>query len=112
MKKKNRTGEIKFKVNLDQNNVPESIEWEATDSNNKLNSAKAVMISIWDEKKKSSLKIDLWTKDMMVEEMKFFTVQILDSLSDSYRRATNDEKVANEMKQFARKIGKMSNVLK
>ena len=112
MKKKNRTGEIKFKVNLDQNNIPESIEWEATDSNNKLNSAKAVMISIWDEKKKSSLKIDLWTKDMMAEEMKFFAFQILDSLADSYQKAIGDEKISNEIKQFAIKIGKMSKVLK
>ena len=49
---------------------------------------------------------------MMVEEMKFFTIQILDSLGDTYMKSTNDEKIGNEIKMFAKKIGKMSNVLK
>ena len=49
---------------------------------------------------------------MMVEEMKFFTIQILDSLGDTYIKSTNDQKVGEEIKTFAKKIGKMSNVLK
>ena len=70
------------------------------------------MISIWDGHEKSSLKIDLWTKDMMAEEMKFFTFQILDSLSSTYKKSVGDEKISNEIKEFAKKIGKMSKVLK
>ena len=112
MKKNQKTGVINFKIDLDSNNIPEKINWEATDSGNKPNDTKAVMISIWDADQKSSLKIDLWTKDMMVEEMKFFTIQILDSLGDTYMKSTNDEKISNEIKNFAKKIGKMSDVLK
>lgn len=112
MKKNKKTAAINFKVNLDINNVPEKITWDATDSQNKNNNAKAVILSIWDGEEQTSLKIDLWTKDMMAEEMKFFIIQILDSLSETYKRAVGDEKIANEMKKFTHRIGKMSNVLK
>ena len=112
MKKQQKTGIINFTIDLDSNNIPEKINWEATDSGNQKNDTKAVMISIWDASQKSSLKIDLWTKEMMVEEMKFFTIQILDSLGDTYMKSTNDEKIGNEIKMFAKKIGKMSNVVK
>ena len=112
MKKKEKTATINFKINLDPNNIPEEITWHATDSQNNINKAKAVIISVWDGEEKTSLKIDLWTKEMMAEEMKFFIVQILDSLSETYRKAVGDDKVAMEMKQFTQRIGKMSNVLK
>ena len=112
MKKKNKTANINFKVNLDANNVPEEITWEATDSQHKKNKAKAVIISVWDGEKKTSLKIDLWTKKMMAEEMQFFIIQILDSLSVTYKRSVGDEKIAMEIKKFVQRIGKMSNVLK
>ena len=112
MKKKEKTAAINFKINLDPNNIPEEITWQATDSQNNINKAKAVIISVWDGEEKTSLKIDLWTKEMMAEEMKFFIVQILDSLSDTYKKSVGDDKVAMEMKQFTKRIGKMSNVLK
>ena len=70
------------------------------------------MISIWDGKDKTSLKIDLWTKEMMAEEMKLFTFQILDSLAETYKKSVGDEKISAEIKDFAKKIGKMSNILK
>jgi len=112
MKKNQKTATIKFKVNLDVNNVPEDITWEATDSQEKVHKAKAVIISVWDGSEQTSLKIDLWTKEMMAEEMKFFMIQILDSLSDTYKKSTGDEKIAMEIKKFTKRIGKMSNVLK
>ncbi|MBJ04807.1 MAG: gliding motility protein GldC [Flavobacteriales bacterium] len=112
MKKQQKTASINFDIHLDDNNIPEKIKWHATDGGNKINDAKAIMLSIWDGVDKSSLKIDLWTKDMMAEEMKFFIFQILDSLSDNYLKSIGDEKVAGEIKKFAKKIGKISNVLK
>ena len=44
--------------------------------------AKAVMLSVWDQKKQESLRIDLWTKDMPVDEMKLFFHQTLVTMSD------------------------------
>ena len=112
MNKKQKKANINFQITLDVNNVPENIEWHASDNKDINRSAKAVMISIWDGVDKKSLKIDLWTKEMMAEEMQFFTVQILDSLSETYKRSVGDEKISLEIKKFAQKIGKMSNVLK
>ena len=112
MKKKEKRASINFQIDLDVNNVPEKIVWDATDNNETNNDAKAVMISIWDGADKSSLKIDLWTKDMMAEEMKFFTFQILDSLSETYKRAVGDEKISKEIKDFAEHIGRLSDVIK
>ena len=112
MKKSQTIASINFKIHLDVNNIPEKIIWEASDNQKKLNKAKAVMISIWDGKDKTSLKIDLWTKEMMAEEMKFFTFQILDSLAETYKKSVGDEKISDEIKDFAKKIGKMSNILK
>jgi len=112
MKKNKKTAKINFEINLDPNNIPEEIVWEATDSQNKKHKAKAVIISVWDGEEKTSLKIDLWTKEMMAEEMKFFIVQILDSLADTYKKSVGDDKIAMEMKDFVQRIGKMSNVLK
>ena len=112
MKKNKKNASINFSVDLDENNIPEEIRWSATDSGDKVNTAKAIMLSIWDGVDNSSLKIDLWTKDMTTEEMKFFIVQILDSLADSYKKSIGDEKVVNEIQVFAKKIGKISQVLK
>ena len=112
MKKNESIASINFKIKLDVNSVPEDITWDATDTKSKKQKAKAVMISIWDGVDKRSLKIDLWTKEMMAEEMKFFTFQILDSLSETYKKSVGDEKIADEIKKFAIHIGKLSNVLK
>jgi gliding motility-associated protein GldC len=38
--------------------------------------AKAIMLSIWDSKVKESMRIDLWTKDMPVDEMKIFFTKL------------------------------------
>ena len=65
-----------------------------------------------DDSEDLSLKIDLWTKEMMAEEMKFFTFQILDALAETYKKSVGDEKIALEIQNFAKHIGQKSNVLK
>ena len=71
------TSKIVFDVQLDQENVPEKIKWSATDNNsgNKPSETKAVSISLWDHEEKQSLRIDLWAKDMPVDEMKKFYIE-------------------------------------
>ena len=92
--------EIVFKVTLDENKLPEKIEWSASDANEQ-SVGKSVMISIWDAKENNTLRIDLWTKDMMVDEMKQFYHQSLLSMSDTFERATGEVEVAKEMRAFA-----------
>jgi len=99
MSNKNRS-EINFLVELDEHRVPEKLMWSAKDGGVALEEAKAIMLSIWDSKAKESMRIDLWTKDMPVDEMKVFFHQTLVAMSDTFHRATGDEKMAATMKDF------------
>jgi len=94
------TSEIILKVGLDENKVPETLKWSAEDGGVTEEEAKAVLLSVWDSKNKESLKIDLWTKDMPIDEMKIFFHQTLISLSDTFMKATQDEKMTASMKDF------------
>ena len=94
------TSEIKFLVELDENRVPESLTWTARDGGVEMEAAKAIMLSIWDSNAQETLRIDLWTKDMPVDEMKLFFHQTLVAMSETFLRATNDEKMAETMKDF------------
>ncbi|VXB10082.1 Gliding motility protein GldC [Flavobacterium sp. 9AF] len=94
------TSEIKFLVELDENRVPEKLTWTAQDGGVNEEEAKAMMVSLWDAKAQETLRIDLWTKDMPVDEMKIFFHQTLVAMSDTFHRATNDEKMAATMKDF------------
>ena len=92
--------EIQFKVALDENKVPEEISWTAIDGGIDNEAAKAIMISVWDHKKKDTLRMDLWTKDMPVDDMKQFYHQTLVSMAESFERATDDAKMGATMKDF------------
>lgn len=92
--------EIKFNVELDENRVPEKIQWTAPDGGVNSEAAKAIMLSIWDSKAQETLRIDLWTKDMPVDEMKKFFHQTLVAMADTFQRATDDEKMADTMRDF------------
>ena len=91
---------IELNVVLDENRVPEKLNWSAQDGGINNEEAKAVMLSVWDSKAQETLKIDLWTKDMPVDEMKLFFHQTLVTMSDTFLRATQDEKMTATMKDF------------
>ncbi|MGQ0827277.1 MAG: gliding motility protein GldC [Bacteroidota bacterium] len=95
-----KQSEIKFTVTLDENNLPQKIDWSATDGNEN-STSKSVMIALWDAKENNTLRIDLWTKDMMVDEMKQFYHQSLLSMADTFDRATGETEIAKEMRAFA-----------
>ena len=92
------TSEIK--VGLDENKIPEIIHWTAEDGGVSNEETKAVMLSVWDSKSKESLRIDLWTKEMPVDEMKVFFHQTLSAMADTFQRATNDDKMSDTMRDF------------
>jgi gliding motility-associated protein GldC len=91
---------IEISVNLDDNKIPEKILWSAEDGNIKDKESKALFLSVWDSEKKESLRIDLWTKEMPLDEMKIFFHQTLVAMSDTFNRATQDEKMTATMKDF------------
>ena len=94
------TSEITLKVTLDENRVPEQIQWSAQDGGITNEEAKAMLLSVWDAKARESLYIPLWTKDMPVDDMKIFFHQTLVAMSDSFMKASQDEKMTATMKDF------------
>lgn len=94
---------IRIDVQLDENKVPGEIYWNAGGNEND-SKAKAMILSLWDGADKTALRIDLWTKDMMVDEMADFFYQTMITMADSYDRATHDNELVGEMKDFAKQF--------
>jgi len=93
---------ISIDILLDPDKVPESIQWNATDSSAEMaQKAKAMCLAFWDPSDKTAMRIDLWTKDMMVDEMGEFFYQMLFTMSDTFLRATKNAELALEMKTFS-----------
>lgn len=96
--------EINIKIGLDKQNMPEKIIWDATD-NEKPQECKAMMLSLFDKDHRDTYKIDLWTKEMQVVEMDRMMYQTLKALADTYFKATKNNKLASQMRQFAEFFG-------
>ena len=95
-----KTSTIELHVELDENKVPEKLSWTAQDGGINNEEAKAMMLSVWDSNAQETLRIDLWTKDMPVDEMKLFFHQTLVEMSNTFQRATQDDKMTATMKDF------------
>ncbi len=94
---------ITIDVILDPNKIPVQINWEASNSNTEMKQkAKAMCLAFWDGEDKSALRIDLWTKEMMVDEMGDFFYQMMMTMADTFQRATKQDELIAEMKVFAK----------
>lgn len=91
---------ININVDLDENRVPEKLHWSADDGGVENQEAKAMLLSMWDADQKETLRVDLWTKDMPLDDMKIFFHQTLVAMSNTFNRATQDEKMTATMKDF------------
>lgn len=96
----NHSSKIIIEVDLDENKVPEKLKWSAEDGGVSNEESKAIFVSVWDSINKEALRIDLWTKDMPLDEMNVFFHQTLSAMADTFQRATNDEKMTATMKDF------------
>ena len=94
------TSEIKLTIQLDENRIPEKLMWTASEGGIHGEESKAFMLSVWDGNEKSTKCIELWTKDMPVDEMKIFFHQTLTSMTETFQRATGDEKMSATMQDF------------
>tara|TARA_B100001029_G_C14733291_1_gene271520 strand:+ start:12 stop:344 length:333 start_codon:yes stop_codon:yes gene_type:complete len=100
-----KKSEIKFVVSLDEKNIPEKIEWMAEDSlNDGLSETKSISLSLWDDKKNNTLRIDLWTKEMKTDEMKRFYIDCLGGLGQSILSSTGDEFMSKETNKLCNKL--------
>ncbi|MFT5890200.1 MAG: gliding motility-associated protein GldC [Dokdonia sp.] len=99
MASKHKT-DIKIAVELDENRVPEKMAWTARDGGVANESARAMLLSLWDHDSQEAVSIDLWTKDMPVDEMQVFFHQTLVGMTNTFRRATGNDKMSDTMKDF------------
>jgi gliding motility-associated protein GldC len=99
-----KKSEIYFSIALDEQRVPEAISWRATDAGEKIHFAKAINISLWDRDEAGTMKIDLWTKDMPVDEMKYFYIDTIGAMAQSIATATSDKVMADKMKALCEEL--------
>lgn len=94
---------ININVILDPQKVPQQITWNASDSSADMTQkAKALCLAFWDAEDKTALRIDLWTKDMMVDEMGDFYYQMFITMADTFKRATHQDELSDDLKEFAK----------
>lgn len=91
---------ITVEVGLNANNLPLDIRWSATDTGSKAQQARAMMLSFWNPDEKNTMKIDLWTKDMSIEEMKQFFHQTLLTMADTFEKATGETKITEDLRDY------------
>ena len=104
---------ITVDVGLDGQNMPVEMKWAASDNpaGQQLQPAKAMLLALFDEKTKETLKIDLWTREMQVLEMDRMFYQTLRGLADTYFRATNNKELASQMQQFVFYFGQATGAI-
>jgi gliding motility-associated protein GldC len=96
---------VQFTVELDDNNIPERILWDATDKPSEdVSETKSISVALWDHSQKNTMRIDLWTKDMPVDDMKRFYIDCIGGLSQSVLTATGDEVMAREMRALCDRL--------
>ena len=100
-----KKADIHIEIELDENHVPETIHWSAPDGGIEDEEARALFLYAWNEPAKETLKLDLWTKKMPIDSMKMFFHLVLTSMAETYERAADDEVLANEIAEFAKKFG-------
>jgi gliding motility-associated protein GldC len=96
-----RQTKITINVELDENHIPEKLTWNAEDSGIHNEETKSAMISVWDDKTMEALRIDLWTKEMPLDQMKMFIHQSIVSLGQTYQRASGEDDVAEWLEEMA-----------
>lgn len=97
-----REAEINIKVKLGEDNVPEEILWEASESEtDEMKNCEAMFLSMWDKEERNSLNIDLWTKKMEVSEMNALYYYTMMKMADTYEKATNNQQLAQKMREYA-----------
>ncbi|WP_194974409.1 gliding motility protein GldC [Aquiflexum lacus] len=105
-----KNSEIKFSIELDEKNLPKKIQWDASDKEEEgAESTKSISLNVWDNLNQSTLRIDLWTEDMSVVEMKRFYIDVLGGMAQTILNSTGDEFISEEIKSLCDKLVKHVN---
>jgi gliding motility-associated protein GldC len=104
----NRTAEIKLIVDLDDNDLPTRIEWQASEGQeNGPVSCQSMMLSVWDSENQTTAAIDLWTKDTTIDDMNLYFYQVIHKMADTYLRATKNADLAASIHEFGDEFGEI-----
>jgi gliding motility-associated protein GldC len=105
-----KKSEIKFQVELDEKSLAKSITWDASDKEGEgLEATKSISLNVWDNLNHSTLRIDLWTEEMSVAEMKRFYIDILGGMAQTILNSTADEYMSEEIKELCDRLVKHVN---
>lgn len=106
-----KTSKIEINVGTNANTVPVRMKWSAEDGNIQNQEAGAMFLSLWDPNSKNTMKIDLWTKDMSVEEMKQFFHQTLLTMADTFENATGEKLITEDLRDYCFHFATKMNIL-
>ncbi len=91
---------ITIDVKLDENHVPCKLNWSAPDGGISNQETHAVFLSTWNKEMQETARIDLWSKEMPVDQMRVFVHQTLVGIRSSYMKATQDVEMGEAFQQF------------
>ncbi len=106
-----KKSEIKVNIGLNENKLPLEMKWTASDGNIVDQEAKAMFLSLWDSNEKNTMKIDLWTKDLTVDEMKQFFHQTLLTMADTFENATGEKNISEDLRDYCYHFADKMNIL-
>ncbi|HTO38961.1 MAG TPA: gliding motility protein GldC [Brumimicrobium sp.] len=106
-----KTSEISIKVGTNENNVPVRMKWSAEDGGVENAEAKAMFLSLWDGEEESSMRIDLWVKELSVDEMKVFFHQSLVAMADTFERATGEKAIVEDLRDYCFHFAEKMNIM-
>ncbi len=103
-----KSSEVNYKIDLDENHIPLDIEWTSSDESS-TRKCDAAFLAMWDRDDKTTMRLDLWTKEFTTDEMKRFFHQQLLTMADSFQRATGEDAIVEDLRDycahFAEKMG-------
>lgn len=101
---------LSLRVTLDENKIPEKILWSAPDGHVENEPAQAILLSLWNATSQETSKIDLWVKEMPVDQMQQFFYQTLLLLSETYYKATTDEQMTEALRDYCKYFAEQRNI--
>lgn len=106
-----KQSKIELNIDLDANHIPQKIQWSAEDSGTENQNAKAFMLSLWDPMHTNTMRIDLWTPEMTIDDMKQFFHQSLLTMADTFEKATGEHLICEDMRDFCFHFAEKMNIL-
>ncbi|MBI3232986.1 MAG: gliding motility protein GldC [Bacteroidetes bacterium] len=107
-----KTSEIKLKVHLDEQNMPDKMEWTSDEQPGVWHDSQGLIFSVWNAAEQNAMRIDLWTKEMRIDEMNYFVFQTIMTLADTYENATQNAELAKKMKGFGEYFAEKAEIFK